>query len=220
MKFRYKYRPHFLKRELGFLFGLFAAMAILFVHGDDAISSVLKMPKPLPDIVKSYKSVTLHAKKAGMYPTGVQFQRGDFMTILAEGSINVFPGRGREFIRGPKAALLFRFGKKGFARHYDGPALIETPEDGVLHLGYAASAMYFSGNPVRPEYYEDDTGAYTVDVIVWGTKDRNLPAKFFEQASQSSPKDAGLKEIVREFRSWLEITETDLQRWRDADIRH
>lgn len=165
---------------------------------------VIIMPSPLPDIVKNYKSVTLHAKKPGMHNTGLQVKAGDFLTILAEGIINVFPERGKEYLFDPKRALLFRVGDKEFAHNYGGPEVVETPEDGNIYLGYVSSLMYFSGNPVRPEFYRDDIGAYQVDMIVWKTKDLNLIAKFFEESSLARPEDKTIKEVAQEFKIWQE----------------
>ena len=91
MKFRWKHRLHFLKKELGFLIGLISTMTFLLVPMDKAVPSVINIPKPLPDIVKSYKSVTINAQDVGMLITGVQVQNGDTVTILAKGTINVWP---------------------------------------------------------------------------------------------------------------------------------
>ena len=165
---------------------------------------VIKMPSPLPDIVKNYKSVTLYAKKPGMHHAGLQVKDGDFLTILAEGIINVFPEGGKEYLYDPKKALLFRVGDKEFVRYYGGPEVVETPEDGNIYLGYASSLMYFSGDPVRPEYYRNDIGAYQVDIIVWKTKDLNLITRFFEESSLARPEDKTLKMVAQEFKIWQE----------------
>lgn len=163
---------------------------------------IIKMPSPLPGIVKNYKSVTLYAKKPGMHHTGLQVKAGDFLTILAEGIINVFPEGGKEYLYEPNRGLLFRLGDKEFARNYGGPEAVETPEDGNIYLGYASSLMYFSGDPVRPEYYRNDIGAYHVDIIVWKTKDLNLITRFFEVLSAGRPEDKTLKMVAQEFKIW------------------
>jgi hypothetical protein len=85
-----KNRPHLLKRGVGFLFGLVLATALLLVPMKYATSSLVKMPKPLPDIVKSYKSVFVHAGHLGMSNSGVQVRRGDYITILAKGTVVEF----------------------------------------------------------------------------------------------------------------------------------
>ena len=72
---------------------------------------VIKIAKPTPDIIKEYKSVVLWPRIPGMVDTGVEVKRGDYVTILAEGEINVWPAR-QGFILNPYDILLFRVGEK------------------------------------------------------------------------------------------------------------
>ncbi|MGZ3559288.1 MAG: caspase family protein, partial [Thermodesulfobacteriota bacterium] len=203
MKLRWENRPQFFRGELGVLFGLAAAMAILFVHGDDAISSVLKMPKPLPDIIKSYKSVYVHAGRPGMNNTGVQVKQGDYITILAKGIIDITTGstlRGA-FAYGPKVLLSYKFSEGDVPRRYQGPEIIAVypgflanKESGNIYLSYG---NYANSGP--------HTGFFVVDIIVWKTYDPNLAVKFLEEASSAQPKDKELKEIAQSFRERQEI---------------
>jgi len=71
-----KNRPHFLKRRLGFLFGIASAATFLLAPTNYAHPSVIKMPKPLPDIVKDYKSVTIRAGSVGINHIGLK-ERGN-----------------------------------------------------------------------------------------------------------------------------------------------
>ena len=177
----------------------------------NSTTPIIRMPSPLPDIVKSYKAVTLPAQKPGMHNTGLQVKQGEFLSILAGGTINVWPERGKEFLSEPNQRLLFRFGNKEVARYYyERPEVIETTENGAIYLGYVGSLMYFSGDPVRPEQYEKHIGAYNVDIIVWKEKDPDRIAKFFEQLSSAKPEDKTLKEIAHEYKKWQEkVKETD-----------
>ena len=195
MKLRCKHGPHFLKRELGFLFGLGVAMAILFVHGDDAISSVLKMPKPLPGIVKSYKSVFVHAGRPGMNNSGVQVKQGDYITILAKGTMDLAPNFRGANAYGPKVLFLYKLSEEGSVQRYQGPEIIAIRESGNIYLGYNAKDNQFS----------PPTGFFYVDIIVWKTKDPNLIAKFLEEASLAQPKDKDLKEMAQEFKKRQEV---------------
>jgi len=200
MKLEPKHRLYFPKRQRGVLFGLVAATAILFVHGDGAISSALKMPKPLPDIVKSYKSITIYGGRPGMNHTGVKVTQGDYITILAKGSINVWPAKGKEYLYGPKVLLVFLLGEKELMRQYRGPELIEIKENGGIYLGYRGSPMSSHGKPIKPENFNDDTGSLSVDIIVWKTSDPKLMTEFLEKASLAQPKDEDLRQLVLEFK--------------------
>jgi len=172
----------------------------------DSTSPLIKMPSPLPAIIKDFKSVTVKAGRPGMHNTGLQVRQGDFVTILSDGTINVWPENGKDFLYGPKRVLLFRLGDREFARSYRGPEVIEIPEDGNIYLGYEGSLTFLSGNPVKPEYYRDDIGAYHVDIIVWKTKDANLMAKFIQESILAKPEDKTLREISQDFRKWQEKT--------------
>jgi len=200
MKLRRRHRPNSSRGELGALLGLLAAIAILFAHGDDAISSVLKMPKPLPDIIKNYKSVTIYSGRPGMHRTGMEVKQGDYITILAKGSINVWPAKGKEYQYGPKALLVFLLGENDLMKQYRGPELIEIKESGGIYLGYRGSQMSSHGKPLNPDHFNDDMGSLSVDIIVWKTSDPKLMTEFLEKASSAQPKDEDLREIVQEFK--------------------
>ena len=194
-------------------------MTFLLVPMDEAVPSVINMPKPLPDIVKSYKSITINARNVGMLNTGVQVQEGDYITILAKGAINLWPSwtPGAQtsdgytpttdtgnFLRGPKRILVFQLKEKVPVRSYTGPELIEVQEKGDIYLGYKDGGLDSFGKPLKPEYYRDNTGALYVDIIVWKSKDPNRIAKFFEESSLARPEDKTLKEVAQEFKIWQE----------------
>ena len=201
MKSGYKNRPHFLKRGLGFLFGIALAAALLLSPVKEADSSVIKMPKPVPDIVKTYKSVKIWAGSFGMNHTGLKVHRGDYITILAKGTINVWPDKGKEYAYGPKALLVFMLGDNDYpVRRYQGPELMEVKEDGGIYLGYRGSEISPAGRPLKPLHFNDDVGSFYVDILVWKYNDPKLMTKFLEEASLAKPKDDDLKQIVQEFR--------------------
>jgi hypothetical protein len=201
MILRCKNRPHFLKRGLGFLFGMALAATLFLSPMRDANSSVIKVPKPLPDIVKTYKSVRVWSGSSGMNHTGLKVKRGDYITLLAKGTINVWPAKGKEYAYGPKALLVFLLGDNDYPwRLYRGPELMEVKEDGDIYVGYRGSELSPYGRPMRPEYFSDDVGSFSVDIIVWKTNDPKLIAKFFDEASVAQPKDMVLNDIAFEFR--------------------
>ena len=184
------------------MFGLFAAMAILFVHGDDAVSSILKMPKPLPDIIKSYKSVYVHAGRPGMNNTGVEVKQGDYVTIMAKGTIDVNPSGRGSFEYGPKVLLKYKFSEEDIPRRYQGPDIIavypgflKNKPSGNIYLGYSE----------RHQNTGAHSGFFVVDIIVWKTYDPTRAVKFLEEASSAQPKDKDLREIAQAFKERQEI---------------
>src|SRR5512136_2097858 len=157
MRLRCSHRPHFSKRGLGFLFGIAVAATFLLAPTKEADSSVIKMPKPLPDFVKNHKSVKVWSGSAGVNRTGFKVNRGDYITILAKGTINVWPAKGKEYEYGPKALLVFLLGDNDHPlKQYRGPQLIEVKEAGDIYLGYRGSELNSYGRPFRTDYYTDD----------------------------------------------------------------
>ncbi|MBU0769111.1 MAG: caspase family protein [Proteobacteria bacterium] len=165
-------------------------------------TSVIKIAKPTPDIIKEYKSVVVWAGIPGMVDTGVEVRSGDYVTILAEGEIHVFPRSA--FIKKPYGHLLLRVGKDNVV-WYVGQELTPIYSEGHLYLGYTGSPIDAYGEPLYPGDYQDDTGNFVVDIIVWKTNDPILMAKFFEEASQRDPKNAALKEISMNFENMKEL---------------
>lgn len=201
MKLGLKHRPHFSGRGLGFLFGIVLAMALLVVSMRNANSAVIKMPKPVPDIIKHYKSVKVWSGSAGMTRTGLEVNPGDHITILAKGTINLWPAKPKGYTFGPKALLVFLLGDNDHpVRQYRGAGLMEVKESGDIYLGYRGSELNSYGRPLNPQYFNDDIGSFSVDIIVWKTNDPNLMIKFLEDASLAHPKDLDLKYATLEFR--------------------
>ncbi|EKD92567.1 MAG: Polysaccharide deacetylase, partial [uncultured bacterium] len=170
---------------------------------------VIKIAKPTPDIIKEYKSVVVWAKIPGMFDTGVEVKRGDYVTILAEGEINIWPGSvspvRESFIKKPQFTLLIRVGKDNSVVKYFGYELTPIYSEGHLYLGYQDSSLDVYGEPLKPEYYRDNIGHFVVDIIVWKTNDPILMAKFFEEASQRDPEKAALKEMATKFEMRKEL---------------
>ncbi|RPH49251.1 MAG: hypothetical protein EHM85_14515 [Desulfobacteraceae bacterium] len=170
---------------------------------------VIKIAKPTPDIIKEYKSVVVWAGNVEMVDTGVNVKKGDYVTILAEGEINIWPSSGsKNYIRYPSRTLLTRIGKNNYPDTYFKPDIYPIYEDGHIYLGYRGSRIGFKGapenlasyrlEPANFAEYRDDVGYFVVDIIVWKTNNPFLIAKFFEEAIQRDPQKVALKELVTE----------------------
>jgi hypothetical protein len=192
-----------MKKKKG-MFGLIITLLFLLIPVY-ANSAVLKMPKPLPDIVKSYKSVYVHVERPDISSnTSVKIKQGDYITILAKGKINVPPtAYAPSGSWGPKSILIYQLGEKDSIRQYNGPELIEVPENGNIYLGSQRGDIPIPTWSLLSRI--SISGFFYVDVIVWKTNDPNLIMKFLEEASLSQPKDKELKEMVQEFKKRQEV---------------
>ena len=187
----------------------------LFLTG---CSSVIKMPKPPSDLIREYKSAIVAAGGAGMSSTGVQVNKGDYLSILAMGTINCWAGNpGNTF--GPEGRLLLRVGKKGLVKRYHASqASFVVSEPGDIYLGYAGSpGIDVFGESSLPSYYRDDEGNYAVDIIVWQKNDPVRIADFLAEASRSDPKNKVLKDMAENFERRKEMVLAEQKAKREVE---
>jgi hypothetical protein len=159
---------------------------------------ILKMPKPLPPIVKQYKHKTIRGNIPGMQSTGVYLNEGDFYSILATGKISLGLGRA-DF--GPWSGwFTARIGK-----NYHFPAIVggyyasthTALDSGKLYLGIVDGRVTNYGEPRYPQWYRDNSGSFSVDIIVWEKEDYVQIADFFEKLQQKDPENKAIADASR-----------------------
>ncbi|MCF8062499.1 MAG: hypothetical protein K9M82_08290, partial [Deltaproteobacteria bacterium] len=184
-------------------------LAILLLSG--CVKPVLTMPDQPPQIVKSYRSVTLQAGWAGMKNTGVRLEDGDVYSLFATGrmdycpqggceSRNVTPDLGWPLITrvGDGSYRSPFFGRRlGILRHADG--------DGDLYVGYRQGPLQVDGTPRRPDWYRNDIGAFHVDVVVWARDDYDAIVSFLETMVKRTPENVALRDGLEYARDWKKI---------------
>src|SRR4030042_2865329 len=94
---------------------LFSLLLILI----GCAGTVIQMPKSMPDIVSSYKSVIVKGDRAEMFKSGVKLKAGDYVTIMAKGEVDLWPGRSG-YVFKPERILFYRLGKDAYAGRYYG----------------------------------------------------------------------------------------------------
>jgi hypothetical protein len=150
------------------------------------------MPKPMPDIVSTYKSVIVKGDRAGMFKSGLKLKEGDFVTIMAKGEVDVWPATSG-YVFKPEHTLLYRLGKDTYASRYYGYYGFTVGRSGDLYLGLRDGPMDSSGEPSRPDYYNDNRGYFVVDIIVWQKEDIARIADFLEGLRRNDPKNKELE---------------------------
>jgi len=167
---------------------------------------ILKMPKPLPPIVKQYKHKIIRGDVPGMQKTGIYLEEGDVYSILAAGSIDlglrsydVMPGDARFLGRIDKNhhfPAIFRLRNADMHTAYD---------SGKLYLGIKDGQVNRFGEPYRPERYRDNTGSLRVDIIVWKRKDYVQIAGFLEEMKQKYPENVAIIDALNDANRQKEI---------------
>ena len=173
---------------------------------------VLKMPQPLPDIVKEYKSVTVPSTVVGEFmSTGVQVRKGDTFTILGKGEIG--PAGGQKRYWGRVARLTYRIGEQGFHSTWWGDRKTEADESGFLYLGLTGP---IPGSPAAAAYRRE-YGFFTVDIIVWRREDPVQQAEFLEELRHHNPSNMELMTVADVFAREKEIWLAENQASREVE---
>ncbi|MBW1672812.1 MAG: caspase family protein [Deltaproteobacteria bacterium] len=186
-------------------------------------TSVLKMPESLPPIVKEYKHITLNANIPGMMNTGVYLNDGETYSVLATGSIDLWPaGLGHA----PPAdykyhdvrpehgwPLMARVGeKKGVMNRYFSPLWQANGHtqtawsSGNLYLGVRDGPVDSYGEPLNPRYYNHNTGFFKVDIIVWHREDYVQIVDFFEEMKGKDQDNKAVIDALAQAITYKEIS--------------
>ncbi len=179
---------------------------------------VIHMPKSMPDIVSSYKSVVVQGDRAGMWKSGVQVKAGDFVTIMAKGEVDVWPARYPEHVYKPERILLYRLGKDTTPAHrYYGYHGFKAWANDHLYLGIIDGPMDIYGESLKPEYYNGNKGYFVVDIIVWQKEDIPLIADFLEEMSRNDSKNEELKSFAQSHKYRKEFLLAEEKAKKEAD---
>jgi hypothetical protein len=174
---------------------------------------ILKMPKPLPPIIKEYKHITLYGNRPGMRNTGIYFNEGDVYSILATGSIDVW-SRGApplykyHDVRPENGwPLMARFGKNLTFNPLWGSNSVHTYStySENLYLGIKDGDVDVYGRPLNPKYYDDNTGSFSVDIIVWEREDWVQITDFFEKMKEKDPTNKAIIDAFNQANRYKEV---------------
>jgi hypothetical protein len=175
-----------------------------------ATSPVIKMPQRMPDIVRTYKSITLMGNVGGMQNSQISVKKGDFITIMAMGEVDTWPEKGEKiYIKNPERGLMIRIGND-YAIRYTGNMNIKGWAEGNIYLGVIDGPMDLYGEPRSApnspqNYYLNNRGFFVVDIIVWRVENPIRMAEFMEEMSQRDPANEVLKNVADDFKQRKEI---------------
>ncbi len=166
-------------------------------------TSAVKLSGPLPPVVKEHKHFMLWGGVPGMQDTGVQLARGQLYTILATGSIDCCiytPSCEYHDVRPEHGwPLLARIGDNP----YSSPLVTKTNArtlmalySGNLHLSYWTGKIDAFGNPLQPHYYKDDSGYFSIDVIVWAEEDWGQMEDFIRKLKEKDPSSKAIDDAL------------------------
>jgi hypothetical protein len=150
----------------------------------------LEMPERLPSSIREYKHISLTGNTPHMADTGIHLNDGDLYSILATGKIDLNPN-GKQNIVKPEEyrRLLLKIGDSAisFPLYQENGITQLSTFSGNLFLGLRDGIVNRYGKPRNPEWYYDNKGLFSIDIIVWETNDWSITEKFFERMKLKSP---------------------------------
>jgi len=198
---------------LPFVSLFFCSIVSSFLMLTGCSKPILKMPKPLPSIVKQYKNIKVWAANPDMRNTWIHINEGEAFSILATGSINIGQGLGLKYDLDIKPEdgwfLRARIGMKSIffsALSYGYSASThKSYNSGYLYLGIRDGPMDIYGRSLSPKAYKDNRGFFSVDVIVWKKEDYVQIADFFERMKEKVPSNKPIVDAANEANKLKEI---------------
>lgn len=173
----------------------------LFVLGCTASVLNIDDPSSLPDIVKEHKTIVVAGRNAHMVNAHTHLFKGDFFTIFAKGEIDAWPSGAPPGYRWhhskPGDALRIRIGESGGIFNplwggFSGRSFV-VKNSGLLYIGHIFGTKDHFGKPKRPRDADDNTGAFTVDTIVWADRDYERRLGFLDEMKRKNPKNKAEK---------------------------
>ena len=135
----------------------------------------LEMPDRLPSSIKEYKHIALTGNSPYMADTRIHLNDGDLYSILATGTIDLCPNCTEKNSIKPDEyrRLMLKIGDSGvsFPLYQENGITLQSTFSGNLFLGLRDGFVNRYGEPQKPEWYHDNKGLFSIDIIVWETDD-------------------------------------------------
>jgi hypothetical protein len=181
-------------KYLSFLYPFYISFFLLTIG---CSRPILKMPEPLPPIVKKYNSTKVYGHKSGMQNTGIYLRKGDIYSLFGTGKITRRP-QSNDFLV-PGSFTIGRIGNNSYF-HLNVMDFYGYPQtasnSGKLYLGIPDGSMDEAGNALQPEYFKDNSGYFRVDIIVWQQWDWDQFVDFLEKLKLQDPDNEHIKSAL------------------------
>jgi hypothetical protein len=143
-------------------------------------SPIVRMPEPMPDIVKEYKSLVVQADHPALKHSGVHVEAGQPLSVLVAGKVKVNERRRATIWHGPYTKLSMWIGNKIVTA--TGYETFDAPFSGELRFGVRDGGDFDTrtGKAHQPRNYADNQGHFQIDIIVWRTSDFGQIARFLK----------------------------------------
>ena len=147
---------------------------------------ILKMPRPVPPIIKEYKHLTISGYK-NLKHTEIYINKEDIYSILVTGKIS------NPYQDASNWTLQARIGKENPNLL---PRFIYNTYTGRSHY----SGYLYVGTEVG-KYFQGITGSFSVDIIVWEREDYVQIVDFFDKMKEKDPTNKAINDALYEANS-------------------
>jgi hypothetical protein len=169
----------------------FFVLCLVAMSGCGA-SNVIKMPQPVPDILKEHKSIKIQGFNTKAVNAGIHIRQGDYLTIMATGELRYFENWSRRLRSfGPEETLYWQIGENGRSVAYGFLNSRNNPianDSGPLFLGLISAPTSYSGS-------------LNVEIFVWEKEDPISIEKFFIELLSKDTNNTTLKEFTNYFKA-------------------
>ncbi len=178
---------------------------VLIVIGCSA--PVLEMPKSVPSTVKAYRSISVYANNPVMVNSGIFLNKGEAYSLLVKGEVSISPTS--YFNRPEEGLLVWLIGKNEYSPMgslwISSARTFTATDSGELRLGISDGGMKFDGMARYPERYRNNSGFFSVDIIVWEKADFVQIVDFFEKMKERGPPNKAVDDALKEAKEYREI---------------
>ena len=87
--------------------------------------------------------------------------------------------------------------------------------------GFSVALTYHrhveNGEPLNPEYYKNDIGGFSVDIIVWANNDYIQIVDFLERQLAKKPKNKALQDELARFNMFKKYQMAEIEAKKEAE---
>ena len=144
----------------------------------------IQRPDPLPSYIREYKSLRIYGNR-NKVDTGIKLYEGDVYSIIASGRVNL---GGMKV--GPNSGVF----QKYIGRTYLG-SVFYSGTSGIVFKAATSGQLYLG---IADSYPDDNSGSFSVVVIVWENENYDHISEFFGELSINNPENIFISDVYKE----------------------
>ena len=166
-----------------------------------------QVPESEMEVIKDFQRIVVFGAAHPWTKTKINIKKGDQILIIAEGSVNVWPGRLPDFA--PYENLVMKIGENGhtklavglsnqmfFRSGGEGRLMFCARDWDYLDSKGRPVMEKYCGNSFNCNYYDGNSGQYQIDVFVFSDSTEDEIIRTLEKISEANPNDKKLRSAI------------------------